>query len=90
MMFFKEADMTLGRKPLKNRNRNTLHNFNQNKTGFMRNTAEVSQGLALVALESFTLCMTGSTFDSENCLLAELGIQSFVMPPSKFRVKSRA
>ena len=59
-------------------------------TGFMRNTAEVSQGLALVALESFTLCMTGSTFDSENCLLAELGIQSFVMPPSKFRVKSRA
>ena len=27
MMFFKETDMTLGRKPLKNRNRNTLHNF---------------------------------------------------------------
>ena len=25
----------------------------------MRNTAEVSQGLALVALEWFTLCMTG-------------------------------
>ena len=32
----------------------------------MRNTAEVSHGLALVALELFTLCMTGSTFALEN------------------------
>ena len=32
----------------------------------MRNTAEVSQGLALVALESFTLCITGSIFAFEN------------------------
>ena len=49
---------------------NTLHDFNCIKTdiasGFTRNTAEVSQGLALVALESFTLCMTGSTSDFEN------------------------
>ena len=49
----------------------------------MRNTAEVSQGLALVALELFTLCMTGSTFDFENFKLVELGPQFFVMLPIK-------
>ena len=43
----------------------------------MRNTAEVSQGLALVALESFTLCMTGSTF--ENLKLAQLVTQSCLL-----------
>jgi len=63
------------------------HDFNCIKTdiasGFMRNTAEVSQGLALVALEWFTLCMTGSTFDFENCKFAELETQSFVMLPIK-------
>ena len=45
----------------------------------MRNTAEVSQGLALVALEWFTLCMTGSTFDFENLKLAQLVTQSCLL-----------
>ena len=46
----------------------------------MRNTAEVSQGLALVALELFTLCITGSTFTFENLnKLAQLVTQSCLL-----------